>query len=108
MMIVPIYTLFRFQASRFLSGAKPTKPSLHPNFAKEPFRPSRSKTGFRGSTNMINIQIENKNRQCLTRGHKTCRFQWVFDGFVPPQAFATVDNDTTPQSDTFHTPNRKA
>jgi hypothetical protein len=48
--------------------AKPTKPILLPNFAKEPFRPSRSSDGLRDSTNLINKQIENKNRQCLTAG----------------------------------------
>jgi hypothetical protein len=39
----------------------------------------------------------------LTRGHKICRGQWVFERFVPPQAFATVDSDASPQSGTFHT-----
>ena len=41
-----------------------------------------------------------------TRGHKTCRFQWVFERFVPPQSFATVDTDAAPQSGTFHAANR--
>lgn len=68
-----------------LSGtlAKRTKPMLNPNFAKEPFRLSRSNVGMRNSTNLLDIQIENKNRQCLTRSHKTCRFQWVFGRSVP-------------------------
>jgi hypothetical protein len=53
--------------------AKRTMPTLHPNFAKEPFRPSRSNAGLRDSANMIDKQIENINRQCLTAGHKTLR-----------------------------------
>ncbi len=43
-----------------------------------------------------------------TSGHKTCRFQWVFERLVPPQAFATVDSDAAPQSGTFHTAKRCA
>lgn len=48
--------------------AKHTKPPLQPNFAKEPFRSSRSNVGLRDSANLINISIENKNGQCLTAG----------------------------------------
>ena len=51
--------------------AKPEKPTLQPNFAKEPFRPSRSNAGLRDSANLIDILIEKINRQCLTGGHKT-------------------------------------
>lgn len=50
--------------------AKHTEPTSHPNFAKEPFRPSRSIAGLRDSANMIDKLIENINRQCLTGGHK--------------------------------------
>ena len=46
--------------------AKRTKPTLSPNFAKEPFRPSRSNTRLIDSANLIDKGIENKNRQCLT------------------------------------------
>ena len=46
--------------------AKHTSPPLHPNFAKEPFRPSRSNVELRDNANMIDKLIENKNRQCLT------------------------------------------
>jgi len=49
------------------------------------------------------VNIEFNNVLGLTRGHKTCRFQWVFERFVPPQAFATVDSDAAPQSGTFYT-----
>ena len=48
--------------------AKHTKPTLQPNFAKEPFRQSRSNAGLIDSANKIYKQIENKNRQCLTAG----------------------------------------
>ena len=41
-----------------------------------------------------------------TRGHKTCRFQWVFERFVPPRGFVTGDTDAAPQSGTFHTAKR--
>jgi hypothetical protein len=46
------------------------------------------------------------NHDPLTRGHKTCRYQWAFERFVPPQAFSTVDSDAAPQSGTFHTASR--
>jgi hypothetical protein len=38
--------------------AKRTKPTLQPNFAKEPFRPSRSTAGQRDSAKLIGIMIE--------------------------------------------------
>jgi hypothetical protein len=40
------------------------------------------------------------------RGHKTCRFQWVLERFVPPRSFETVDNDAALQSGTFYTSKR--
>ncbi len=46
--------------------AKRTKPTLKPNFAKEPFRPSLSNAGLGASANLIDIRIENIYRQCLT------------------------------------------
>ena len=46
--------------------AKHTKPTPQSNFAKEPFRPSRSNAGLRDSENLTDKQIENINRQCLT------------------------------------------
>jgi hypothetical protein len=48
--------------------AKPAKPTQQPNFAKEPFRPSRSNAGLRDIENMLDKRIENINRQCLTAG----------------------------------------
>jgi hypothetical protein len=45
--------------------AKRTRPTLQTNFAKEPFRPSRSKAELRDSANMIDKKTESKNRQCL-------------------------------------------
>ncbi len=47
--------------------AKRAKLTLKPNFAKEPFRPSRSNTGLRDSVSLIDKLIENNYRQCLTR-----------------------------------------
>ena len=38
--------------------AERTKPTLQPNFAKEPFRPSCSNAGQRDSANLIGILIE--------------------------------------------------
>lgn len=37
---------------------------------------------------------------CQTRGYKTCRFQRVFERFVPPRGFVTGDTDAAPQSGT--------
>jgi hypothetical protein len=37
--------------------AKHTKPTLQPNFAKEPFRPSRPNAGLRNIANMIDRLI---------------------------------------------------
>lgn len=51
--------------------AKHTMPTLHSNFAKEPFRPSRYDARLRYSANMIDKQIAYINRQCLTGCHKT-------------------------------------
>jgi hypothetical protein len=48
--------------------AKRTKPALQSNFAKEPFRPSRSNTGVGDSAKMIDTMNENINFQCLTHG----------------------------------------
>ena len=39
--------------------AKPTKHTLQSNFAKEPFRPSRSNAGLKDSANLIDKMIEN-------------------------------------------------
>ncbi len=44
---------------------KRSKPTLQPSFAKEPFRPSRSKAGLSDIVNLIDERIENINRQCL-------------------------------------------
>ena len=56
----PIDTKFII-ASLYGTLAKHTKPTLQPNFAKEPFSPSRSNAG-------MSKQIEN-NRQCLTANY---------------------------------------
>lgn len=36
-----------------------------------------------------------------TLWNNTFRFQWVFERFVPPHAFARVDSDAAPQSGMF-------
>ena len=46
--------------------AKRLKPTLQPNFAKEPFRPSRCNAGLIDSANLIDKVINNINRQCNT------------------------------------------
>jgi len=43
-----------------------------------------------------------------TRGHKTCRFQWVFERFVSPRGFVKEDTEAAQQSGTFHTAKRCA
>jgi len=48
--------------------AKHTMPTLLPNFAKEPFRPSRSNAELSTRAALIDKQIEYINRQCLTAG----------------------------------------
>jgi len=50
--------------------AKCLKHTLQPNFAKEPFRPSSYNAGLSVSTNMIDKQFDDKNRQCLTKAQK--------------------------------------
>lgn len=61
--IIPLLTILSLQGTL----AKRTKPSLHQNFAKEPFRPSRSKAGLGYHANLKSNQINmNNNRQCLT------------------------------------------
>jgi hypothetical protein len=57
--------------------AKCSKPTLQPNFAKEPFRPSHFNDGLRHGAYLIDKQNENINRQCLTanigkRGDSGC------------------------------------
>jgi len=52
--------------------AKRTKPTLQPNFAKEPFCPSRSNAGLRDSANLLDKPIDSKNRQCLTSYKYNC------------------------------------
>ncbi|WP_010424719.1 hypothetical protein [Anaerophaga thermohalophila] len=56
-----------------LSGAKPTMPTPHPNFAKELFSPSRSNAEQRDSAAIINrIDNELKNGQLVTNGQTAC------------------------------------
>lgn len=88
--------------------AKRTKPTLRPNFAKEPFRPSRPNAGQRASANLIDKKFENINRQCLTSGHKTLGVKWLIDSSTSHQGSVSGDTDAAPKSPTFHTADRCA
>ena len=72
-MVVEICNILQLVTFPSLQGTLPkrTKPILPPNFAKEPFRPSRSNVGLKDSAKLIVKRIENINRQCLTGSHKT-------------------------------------
>ncbi len=88
-MIIKTHTVPSLQGTL----AKRTRLTLPPNFAKEPFRPSRSNTGLRDGANLIDKQIKNNNRQCLTanigkRGDSGCIQRPVF-----VSAFFTVDTN---------------
>jgi hypothetical protein len=83
--------------------AKRTKPTLQPNFAKEPFRPSRSNVGLRDCANLIDKLIENINRQCLTCGHKTFGVMWLFDHPATHQSLVTVDRNAARSPKRFYT-----
>ncbi len=48
---------------------------------------------------------KNKNRQCITRGIKNCRFSWLFKGCSPLQLLCNWIGNRT-QSATFHTAKR--
>jgi hypothetical protein len=62
MIYIPILTFPSLKGTL----AKRTKPTLHPNFAKKPFSPSRSNADLRDNVNIIDKQIVNINRQRLT------------------------------------------
>ena len=91
-----------------LQGTLPkrTEPSLHPNFAKEPFRPSRSNSRLRDNAYMIDKQIENINRQCLTCGHKTFGVKWLFKHSATHQSLVTVDTNAARSPKRFIPQNR--
>ncbi len=55
--------------------AKHAKPTLQPNFTKEPFRPSRSNAGLRDSANLKDLLIKKINRQCLTANIRKLGFR---------------------------------
>jgi hypothetical protein len=85
--------------------AKRTKPTLQPNFAKEPFRPSRSDAGLRDSVSMTDKQIEYKNRQCLTHNIANKGFSGI-RRFVARLNFSCTLTGNRPQSLTGHIVNR--
>ncbi len=69
-MIIQTHTVPTLQGTL----AKRTKPMLRPNFAKEPFHPSRAIAGLRDTANLINKQIDSNNCQCLTHNIKQLGF----------------------------------
>lgn len=70
---------------------------------QEPFRPSRSNAGLGDSANMIDKRVENKDRQCLTRGHKTLGAKWLYEPRYSHQSFLCFDSKVAPKSPMFHT-----
>lgn len=73
-----------------------------------PVHPTQTHGGQDSAANLRIKLDRNKNSQPLTSGHKTCRFQWVFERSVPPRRFVTGDTDAATQSGTFHTADRYA
>ena len=84
--------------------AKPAKPTLYPNFAKEPFSPSRSTAGQRDSTSKINrLDNELKNGQLVTCGHTQYGGYSVFQRLWLVSAFMHLDSAVASKSRTAHT-----
>jgi hypothetical protein len=86
--------------------AKHTTPTLKSNFAKEPFRPSRSNAGLKESATVIDKQIENINRQCLTGCHKTFWGRWLFEHSATHQLLVSGDKNAVRSPKRFIQPNR--
>lgn len=86
--------------------AKRTKPTLRPNFAKEPFRPSRPNAGQRASANLIDKKFENINRQCLTSGHKTLGVKWLTELSFSHQSALYLDSEVLRNPQRFYTASR--
>jgi len=84
--------------------AKPAKPTLNPNFAKEPFSPSRSNTGQRDSAAKTNrFDNEPKNGQLVTRGHTQYGGYSVIQRLWLVSAFLHLDSEVASKSRTAHT-----
>ena len=84
--------------------AKPAMPTLKPNFAKEPFSPSRSTAGQRDSAAKIN-RLDNvpKNGQLVTCGHTQYGGYSVFQRLWLFSAFLHLDKEVASKSRTAHT-----
>jgi len=84
--------------------AKPTKPTLQPNFAKEPFSPSRSNAGQRNSAAKINrLNNELKNGRLVTCGHTQYGGYSVFQRLWLVSAFLYLDSEVASKPRTAHT-----
>jgi len=87
--------------------AKPTRLTLKPNFAKEPFSPSRSHAGQRDSAAKRNRFInELKNGQLVTCGHTQYGGYSVFKRLWLVSAFLHLDEEVASKSRTAHTADR--
>ena len=96
-MIIQTHTIPSLQGTL----AKPAKPTLKPNFAKEPFSPSRSNTRIERQCikNEI-IRLENNNGQRTTCGIK----HWGLSGYsniLPRIKFGVTGQESSPQSPTI-------
>jgi hypothetical protein len=60
--------------------AKPAMPTLKPDFAKEPFSPSRSNAGQRDNAAKNRLIYEPKYGQLVTAYHCACGGDVVFEG----------------------------
>ena len=84
--------------------AKPATPTLKPNFAKEPFSPSRSNAGQRDSAAKTNrLDNEPKNGQLVTCGHTQYWGYSVIQRLWLVSAFLHLDSEVASKSRTAHT-----
>jgi hypothetical protein len=93
--------------------AKRSKPTLQPNFAKEPCSPSHSnaytadldKTKNRAL--IASKYLKMNKAQHTTSGHKTLGTKWLFELQFSHQSLLYFDREVTPKSPTFHTASRQ-
>jgi hypothetical protein len=84
--------------------AKPAKPALKPNFAKEPIRPSRSNAGQKNSAaKIMRLNYKLKNGQLVTCGHTQYGGCSVFQRLWLFSALLHLDSDVASKSRTAHT-----
>jgi hypothetical protein len=83
--------------------AKPAKPPLQPNFAKEPFSPSHSNARQRDSVAKINrLNNELKNGQFVTCGYTQYGGCSVFQRLWLVSAFLYLDREVASKPRTAH------